>query len=128
MANRRIPQSVHDFPTWARTAGAARDEGTLIQITCRVCGVCRPIDLDRVIAAKGSGYSLINRAPRCTLTPFCGGRMRLSYKGHGCMRHLETEAFADWLCDQEREARRAMVATIKEAGDDREEKRIRDRR
>ncbi len=128
MANRRTPQSFHDFPTWARTAGAARDAGTLVQVSCRICKAQRSADLDRVIAAKGEDYSLVDRNPRCNLTAGCNGRLRLSYRGHGCMRNLETDRFVEWMAERDWQARRFTAQAIKDGGREREEKKMRERR
>lgn len=60
--------------SWTTTVGALRAEGAQVQAYCSSCSTTRPVDLDRIIAAKGALYSLWNRTTPCR-TPGCSGRV-----------------------------------------------------
>ena len=91
MANRFSPQRPEHFPEWTRTLGAMKDQGIVPRAWCTTCMVSVDVDLDRLIAAKGRDYSLINRRCRCVLTDGCAGWVRFQYSSHGCRRWLFTD-------------------------------------
>lgn len=128
MALRRQYETVDDIPPFARTVGAAKANDIVLQVSCPTCHAFRPVDLDRVIAARGPDYSFINKRFRCTLTFNCKGWVRFSHSGRGVMRKMETPDFIAWWEDRERQARDAVTASLLGFGKEREEKRAKSRR
>ncbi len=114
MAIRRRYETVDDIPPFARTVGAAKAADILIQASCSTCGRHRPVDLDRVIGAKGPAFSLVNRRPRCTLTDDCLGRVRFSHSGRGVLRSMETPDYRQWWDDRDRDARHREEERVRE--------------
>lgn len=97
---KRITRS--SFPAWVQTVGEslrfiAEGERIEIKAWCHGgCGKTRMVDFEKLCAAEGPDYSLIDRRCRCTLTPGCKGWVRFHYK-LGVFRPLWTdEAGARW--------------------------------
>lgn len=100
------------FPAWTATIAAmraTRDEKPddfRVQVTCTACGQYREVDLDGLIAAKGPGYSLVNKRFRCKLTRGCRGWNRFHYQG-GVMRPLwDHRTLERWIEADQRERQR----------------------
>lgn len=98
------------FPGWTENVGkmlAAQDGRghTAVAVSCTGCDEHRPVDLERLMAAKGPLFSLQNKRYRCKLTAGCRGWNRFSYQS-GVMRPLWSERQADlWIAEDERQRR-----------------------
>lgn len=113
------------FPSWTDTVGAmknARDsnpDACCVQVSCDRCEGYRDVDLDALIAAKGPGYSIVNRRSRCKLTKGCRGWNRFHYKS-GVMRPLwDQRTIERWVAadgrerEQEEAARRQIADSLR---------------
>lgn len=76
-------------PAWTLTVAAWRDSGHACMVGCSDCKLWRPVDLERVIAAKGPDYSLWNRRVRCG----CGAHVIFYYGGRGPLRPARDDGF-----------------------------------
>lgn len=98
-----------------------------ISVSCDRCNAYRDVDIPALLAKVGPNYSLINRRCRCKLTPGCNGWNRFRYL-HGVMRRLWDDNASDRWLALENASRREMTRLIREAGEEREKKRLRERR
>jgi hypothetical protein len=129
------------FPAWTATirsiieAQARRPEHSNVTWFCNACGAHGVPDLQRILAAKGPGYSLVNRRTRCRKKG-CKGWVRFNYQS-GMMRALADDATIDlWSLkdeaakaaelaarDPEAFARNYFAREVERAGSEREWKR-----
>ncbi len=61
-------------PTWSENVGNLHETGAAVSAFCPRCNVHTPVDLERLIAAKGPLYSLWNRQAKCK-TKTCSERV-----------------------------------------------------
>ena len=73
------------------TVGQMLERGRTIRWECLVLGHGGPVDLRRIAEAKGEGFTLANRRPRCP-APDCPGRVRFVDRTSLYPRHLDTVA------------------------------------
>lgn len=102
-------------------------ENAEVAAVCDRCKGRQQIDLPALLAKVGPDYSLINRRCRCRITPGCTGWNTFRYLW-GVYRGLYDDATSErWILLGEK-SRREMTRLIREAGREREEKRVRERR
>lgn len=94
------------FPAWVKTVQASIDEQIEIRAWCDAG--CRKdivvVDLERIKAAKGPDYSLINKRTRCK-TPGCKGWVKFHYPS-GVYRPLfDFETAVKWMVKDRRRLR-----------------------
>ena len=74
-----------------------KDADAKVQASCPMCGNYRQVDYDRLIAAKGRGFSLVGRRVPCSFTPGCKGWIKFHYL-NGVYRPLwEDRHVAAWM-------------------------------
>lgn len=125
MGTRRAGNQI--WPSSVQTVGAMVREKAEVAAVCDLCRGRQQIDLPALLAKVGPEYSLINRRCRCRITPGCKGWNTFRYLW-GVYRGLyDDRAQERWLLSGD-QSRRRMTELIREAGLEREEKRLRERR
>ena len=100
------------LPTWVQTVQAMIDGGIEVRAWCE--RHCRRfhfvVDLERVKAAKGADYSLINKRTKCK-TSGCDGWVRFHYPQGVYRRLWDDETAVRWMV-----ADRRRIARTKKGG------------
>lgn len=126
MGMRRGPK-IWLWPSSVENVAAMVTEQAEVDVLCDKCKARQHVDLPALLAKVGPTYSLINRRCRCRLTPGCTGWNTFSYLRGVHRRLYDDKTWERWL-EKENAARREMTRLIREAGQEREEKRRRKRR